>query len=142
MYGMISLGIILLVSCGGPKKAIEDVGRTEVQQETAPGVPEITFDEAVVDFGEVKKGETRAYSFQFTNTGDGDLLIELATACTCTSIEWPRKPIAPGEKGSIDIVFDSTTKDGDVSVDVDVISNTVPLVVTAVIKARIISEED
>jgi hypothetical protein len=132
---------LVLSSCIAYKTGSEGPAPTDqqVQKPEKQAVPEITFDNAEVDFGKLKQGEKRSHSFTFTNTGREDLIIELATACTCTSIDWPRKPIPPGGKGSIDIVFDSTTKKGQVSVDVDVISNTDPIVVTAVIKANVVT---
>lgn len=102
-------------------------------------LPVLEFNQPEVDFGTVKKGEKRRHSFAFTNTGNADLVIELVTACTCTSLDWPREPIPPGGTGSVDIEFDSSSKDGMVSVDVDVIANTEPIVVTAVIRAAVIN---
>ena len=138
---MVATMAFSLTSCIAYKTGSEGPAPSaqEAQDNDSKPVPKITFDEAEVDFGKVKKGEKRSHSFTFTNTGSADLIIELATACTCTSIDWPRKPIPPGGKGSIDVVFDSTTKKGQVSVDVDVISNTDPIVETAVIKANVLT---
>jgi len=138
LKGLLLISLLMFIACSGSKKVVDQeevVERPDIKK----GVPAITFDTPIKDFGDVKKGEKRDYSFWFTNTGKGPLLIELATACTCTSLDWPRTPVLPGERKSIDIVFDSSTKDGEVSVDVDIISNTEPIVVTAVIKANVIS---
>ncbi len=49
----------------------------------------------------------------FTNTGKENLKIEFVQGgCTCTiPLEYPRKPIAPGQKGVIKFKFDSSLAD-------------------------------
>lgn len=135
------IGHLVLLACGSTHAVTKDAeeNHQNITEEKSSGVPVVTFDEPLHDFGTVKKGETRTFEFHFTNTGDGPLEIELATACTCTSIDWPRKPILPGERGSIPIVFDSSTKDGEILIDVDLIANTDPIVVTAQFKANVIT---
>ncbi len=80
------------------------------------------FDERVVDFGRVKKGEKREHVFHFTNLGDAPLTIELITACDCTTITYDEgKTYAPGESGTIKIVFDSSKKDEAETISIDII---------------------
>lgn len=124
-----------------PPPVAEAVEETLGQEVQSAGVPAILFDTPVKDFGEVIKGQKKPYSFYFTNSGSADLVIELATACTCTSLDWPRKPIPPGGRGRIDVVFDSSTKEGVVNVDVDIIGNMEPIVSTAVIKAFVVPDD-
>lgn len=49
----------------------------------------------------------------FTNTGKEDLKVEFVQGgCTCTvPLEYPRKAIAPGQKGCIKFKFDSSLAD-------------------------------
>lgn len=82
--------------------------------------PKMEFKQKFVDFGTVKKGEKRTYDYEFTNKGLNDIRINLVTACECTTVEYPEKPIKPGEKGIIRVVFDSTEKDASEVIDVDV----------------------
>ena len=78
------------------------------------------------------QGEERVVLFPFTNTGDADLVIEIVTACKCTSIDWPRLPVPPNGKGIIRAVFDSTTQPKGLLIKaLDVIANTEPLLVEA-----------
>lgn len=80
----------------------------------------------------LKQGEQKAVLFPFTNTGDADLIIEVATACRCIDIEWPRQAIPPNGRGVIRVVFDSTRqKKGPLVKTVDVVSNTDPMLVEA-----------
>ena len=80
----------------------------------------IKFEERHFELGEVKKGESREMVYHFTNIGDEDLQITFVSSCECTTIKYPRKPIAPGESGKLDVVFDSTEKEESETVDIDV----------------------
>lgn len=80
----------------------------------------MNFETKFVDFGLVKKGQKKEHSYVFTNTGEEDIKIDLVSACECTTTDYPRRAIKPGETASIDIVFDSTEKEESETVDVDV----------------------
>ena len=82
--------------------------------------PVMTFTKKYIDIGTVKKGETRTTFFEFTNTGNAALEIDLISACDCTTTDYPRGEILPGESGRIDTVFDSTEKDESEVIDVDI----------------------
>lgn len=91
------------------------------------GVPIMQFKERVFDFGAVKKGEKREHTFEFTNLGDVALKIGVISSCDCTTTEYSTTPVPPGGKGQIRVVFDSSKKDADEIVDVDIIlDNTEP----------------
>ena len=101
-------------------------------------LPKLTFKKAFVDLGEVKRGETALVNYEFTNTGNANLEIEVVTACKCTELSWPREAIAPGKGGKIKVVFDSSTfEPGKVEKIVDVIANTEPLINEAKFAATI-----
>lgn len=79
------------------------------------------------DFGKVIEGEKVSHSFNFTNNGEADLIISKASAsCGCTVPEYTKEPIAPGETGHIDVVFNSEGRPGNFSKQVTVVTNTIP----------------
>ncbi|MEE9440240.1 MAG: DUF1573 domain-containing protein [Saprospiraceae bacterium] len=80
---------------------------------------DITFDKESLDIGIVKRGEIKTFSYQFTNTGIEDIEIEIVSGCDCTTTDWTVGIIKPGEKGTIDVVFNSTEKEASEMVDVD-----------------------
>ena len=82
--------------------------------------PKLSFDKEFVDLGEVKKGEKRTLFYEMTNTGDEDLVIELVSACDCTTVTYPHKPIKPGETIKFDVVFDSSEKEESEDIDIDI----------------------
>jgi len=78
------------------------------------------FDTNLIELGEVKKGESKEFSYEFTNTGNEDIEIEFMSSCDCTTLDYPMGTIAPGEKGVINVVFDSSEKTKSETVDIDI----------------------
>ncbi len=111
LYNLFIISVILsLVAC--TPKVTQKIN--EAPQEAdfkVKGKPIMTFDRVFHDFGMVKKGEKKETVFNFTNTGNVDLEIEIVTSCECTTLDYPRMPIPPGESGKIDVLFDSSSKD-------------------------------
>lgn len=81
---------------------------------------EMTFENAFIHLGKVKKGESRQFDFVFLNTGIDPIEIDIISSCDCTTLDWPRKPIKPGQKGIINVTFDSTKKEVSETIDVDI----------------------
>ncbi len=93
--------------------------------------PIISFKENNIDIGQIDQGEKKTVTFEFENTGNATLSIDLVTACKCTDITWPQEPIAPGERGTIVAIFDSAGMEGPYNKSIDIIANTNPIVVEA-----------
>ena len=114
--------LVLFTSC--QNNTAKKVNGTATTSEAAPsatpvasktsGTPEFTFDKTSHDFGTIKEGEKVTTTFNFTNTGDADLIIvDARGSCGCTVPQYPKNtPIAPGETGSIVVSFDSSNKPG------------------------------
>ena len=83
-------------------------------------VPEMKFEVDTYDLGPIKKGDKREFSYTFTNLGKENIQIDLVSGCDCTTLDWPRLPIKPGEQGTIDVIFDSTDKEDSEPVDIDI----------------------
>jgi len=106
----------------------DDSNKVEIHQlstlygrDNLKGMPIMQFEERMKDFGKVVRGEERYHEFEFTNKGDTPLLIDIVSACDCTTVDWPRSEIAPGESGMLKVTFDSTEKEESETIDVDVI---------------------
>jgi hypothetical protein len=64
-------------------------------------------------FGKIKQGEQVTHQFEFQNVGKNPLKIYRASAsCGCTTPDYPKGLIQPGEKGRITVVFNSAGKEG------------------------------
>ena len=63
----------------------------------------IVFENSEHDFGEIQeKGGKVSYKFSFKNDGDEPLLIlSVKPSCGCTTPNWSKNPIKPGEEGFI-----------------------------------------
>lgn len=84
------------------------------------GMPVMVFEKRMVDFGKVKKGEKREYTYEFVNKGDVPLTIDVVSVCECTTAEWTEKPVKPGESGKIHIIFDSESKDQAETIELEI----------------------
>lgn len=102
--------------------------------------PVIEFSQLVHDFGKIEEGEKVACVFSFTNKGNKDLLISSATtSCGCTVPEFDDKPVQPGAKGNVEVVFDSSYRNGTQNKTIVIRSNASQPVVILRIKAEVIT---
>ncbi len=107
-----------------------------------PADAEMKFLHEVMLFTGVAEGDQVEAHYEFENTGSRDLEIEIVSVCNCMEVDWTRGAIKPGQKGTIDVVFDTTGLAGYVYKDIDVIfKNTdredYPLVKRVMLKGNI-----
>jgi hypothetical protein len=75
---------------------------------TAQNTPKFQFETEVIEYGEIKKGSDGVRVFEFTNVGSAALIIEnVFASCGCTVPSWTKTPIAPGDKGQIEVKYDT-----------------------------------
>lgn len=95
----------------------------------------------VHDFGKVKQNSTNKYAFEFTNTGSEPLLITDAKgSCGCTVPEYPKEPIAPGQKATINVEYKPGVQENQQEKTVTVTANTEPM--QTVLKIRAFVEKE
>ncbi|MDR0186817.1 DUF1573 domain-containing protein [Prevotella brunnea] len=72
----------------------------------------IKFDKVVHNFGTFSESNpVQKVTFTFTNIGKAPLVInQVVASCGCTVPRYDKRPIAPGQKGSIDITYNGTGK--------------------------------
>lgn len=88
-----------------------------------PDQAQIVFDETLYDFGRIKQGERVTKNFGFVNNGKAELVIaQLKTTCGCTAAVASTGPYPPGERGVIQVNYDSRGKFGHVLKDIKVFS--------------------
>ena len=70
--------------------------------------PVMVFDRLTHNFGDVpRKGGDLVKEFRFVNKGDAPLVIKKITkSCSCTTVNYSRKPVMPGESGVITIKYE------------------------------------
>ena len=80
-----------------------------------------------------------SHEFEFTNVGDGNLIIIEATAtCGCTRPEYPKNPIAPGKKGKIKVTYNPIGRQGAIDRVVTVKTNGSPKKVRLKLKGNVV----
>lgn len=102
-------------------------------------LPVISFAESSYNFGTIpEKGGKVSHTFEFTNTGDANLVIIDAKAdCGCTVPEYSAKPIAPGEKGEIKVTYNPLYRPGGFTKTITVQTNAKPKKARLVIKGSV-----
>jgi len=77
-------------------------------QSTSFAGPKIRVLENSFDFGALVQGDIVTHKFPFENTGTADLIIlRIAPSCGCTIGRMSRDTLKPGDKGSLDVTFNS-----------------------------------
>ena len=87
---------------------------------------DIKFSEGSFNFGKIAQGTPVTHVFNFTNTGNEDLIIvDARGSCGCTVPQYPKNTaIAPGATGEITVSFDSSNKPGNQQKSVTLSANT------------------
>ncbi|NLA23782.1 MAG: DUF1573 domain-containing protein [Bacteroidales bacterium] len=140
--------VVFAWSCNGSdKKSNSEVDKYNIHNpNTARGhadmgsLPEFLFSETEFNYGTLVQGEKVSHIFVFTNVGGSNLVIkDVSASCGCTTPKWTKEPIKPGEKGSIEVVFDSSGRQGEQSKTVRVEANTQPSTTELRVKCDIIT---
>ena len=133
--------LLLLVACGSENDKKGSAGNNGKITLQGNEVPEITFSKTVHDFGKIAEGEVVGTSFSFTNTGSSNLIIlDASASCGCTVPKWNKEPVPPGGKGTIEVVFDSSGREGKQNKSVSIRTNAgdqyIVIYVTAEVEAK------
>ncbi len=85
--------------------------------------PVFKFLTETINYGEISLGSNGTRVFEFTNTGKSPLIItRVQASCGCTVPKKPDQPIMPGEKGKIEVSYD-TKRIGGFSKAITIFSN-------------------
>lgn len=99
-----SLSIAFAVGCAGPQPTTNATGAVfDIS-------PEILSSRAdtLIDMGALSSGEVVQYDARLRNADSVPLVIkDITTSCGCTSVEYDKQPIAPGEEAGFSFRFDS-----------------------------------
>ncbi len=77
------------------------------------------------DFGTIKESEGKvSHTFKIKNAGGAPLVLtRVIASCGCTTPEWTKEPIAPGNSGDIKITYDPKDRPGPFAKTISVYSN-------------------
>ena len=103
--------------------------------------PIMTFEETTINYGKVTTESSGRRFFKFTNAGNAPLIIEkVKGSCGCVVLDFPKKPIMPNEKASINIVY-NVLRVGRISRTVTVTANTKKPITILKIKGRVLKDK-
>jgi len=132
-----SIVSLFIIACGNNAKENKDVtantNEVTTQQPSNEqavdtlNAPIVELEADTYSFGEVKEGEKVKHEYAFTNTGKTPLIISSVRAsCGCTTPNYPKQPIKPGEKSKIEVVFDTNGQPGMQHKVITMVSNAHP----------------
>lgn len=103
----------------------------------------ISWENTRYEMGEIREEDgVKTASFKFTNTGEFDLnIINVRAGCGCTTPEWTREPVAPGESGFVKVAYNPRGRPGNFNRSATVITNTQNASTTLRIVGNVIPRE-
>lgn len=85
----------------------------------------IVFDGENHNFGKIEEsGGVVSHTFKYTNNSDTPyVIIDVVTGCGCTTPEYSKKPVLPGQSGEITVTFDPMYRPGRILKRITITSN-------------------
>lgn len=116
------VAIASLMSVNAIAQSTTTPGTIPAAQEN-PNQADITFEKETHDFGSIPQGVPASFTYVFKNSGKEPLIITNAAAgCGCTTPEWTKEPIKPGQKGYVKATYNAASP-GTFNKNVTVMSN-------------------
>ncbi len=127
VLGLVVAGLSITTSCDEPTKV-------QMGERTTMKV------NAVFDAKKVAVGEVIHAKFTVENTGDVPLVLsDVKGSCSCTVADFPKDPIAPGEKGVVKATVDTKSAPiGHLEKSIRINANTTPELTVVSVQATII----
>jgi len=140
LAGGILAGLTCIVlSCGGQNGSQDqDNAKLESAEQSAQDKAVMLFDTLEHDFGTIIEGESVVCYFDYANNGGEALLItSVEASCGCTVPTWNKEPLGPGNRETLEIIFDASGRSGEQRKQVTVKSNASNQVVSLTIRANV-----
>lgn len=119
---LIFICILTVFACSNSKNRA--IPKAEKKVSDSLSFAQIEFDTMIHDFGKVKSGEVLIYSFEFVNSGNDDLKILKAEGdCGCIEVKYAETAVKPGQKGMLEVKFNSAGMTGKQLKSIEIESN-------------------
>lgn len=137
------LSLVLVLGCSGQNGRDVSGSDSELNAgQEASNQADISFDTLSHDFGTILEGEMVVCYFEYENRGGGDLLVSSVEAgCGCTTPDWDKEPLKPGNKSRLEVIFNASGRSGSQLKSVTVISNSLTPRVSLSIKANVVNNK-
>lgn len=102
--------------------------------------PVITFSKTTHDFGTINEADGRVTTvFEFKNEGMSPLVLSnVRASCGCTTPDWSKAPVEPGQVGHITVTYNPNGRPGKFQKTVTITSNATEQVTRVYIKGEVI----
>ena len=102
--------------------------------------PVITFDKTEHDFGKINEADGRVTTvFEFKNEGMEPLVLSnVRASCGCTTPNWTREPVEPGQTGKITVTYNPNGRPGRFQKTITITSNATEGTTRVFIKGEVI----
>lgn len=111
-------------------------------QQSEKNFAKIEFDTLVHDYGKMLKGSDGNCVFKYKNTGTDVLFItRVAKSCGCTTPEFSREPLMPGQSAEIKVGYDTKIV-GSFNKKITVFSNAINNSVILTIKGEVVEKTE
>ncbi|HMR18436.1 MAG TPA: DUF1573 domain-containing protein [Sphingobacterium sp.] len=132
----------ILASCGNStqQNGNDNTDRTVGSEVSANNgaMGKIEYVETEFDFGTIKEGNIIDHVFKFKNTGDAPVILsQVSASCGCTTPDYTKEPVLPGQEGEIRVSFNSQGQVGRQQKIVTISSNAENRVSTVQIKGTV-----
>jgi hypothetical protein len=132
--------VLILVFASQCRNGKGTVNKTDSVSDTGKAV--LVFNEYEHQFGKVAEGEKISWQFTYENKGTADLILNsVTTTCGCTVPKFETKPVPPGGSGNLEVVFDTSGRNGMQTKTITVKSNAKMPVVLLKITAEVEAEQ-
>lgn len=100
--------IALSLSIGLMSFTISGNGNRKAAKAAADKAASIKWTNQQISIGEIPQGKPVTFEFVFTNTGKEPVLItDVKAGCGCTTPDYSKSPVKPGEKGTVKAVYNA-----------------------------------
>lgn len=101
----------------------------------------LQFEVESFDFGTVEEGEKAEKTFTFKNTGNQPIILSnVRASCGCTTPNWTREPIMPGQSGKIEVSYNSAGRPGAFNKTITITSNATEATKVLTIRGNVVSD--
>jgi hypothetical protein len=102
----------------------------------------LEFDATSFEFGDVKEtGGPASHEFKFKNTGDQPIIISnVQASCGCTTPDWTKTPVAPGQSGFIKAQYNPLGRPGAFNKSLTITSNSIEPSTVVFIKGNVVPD--
>lgn len=122
-FGLSAQRISDLPKLQQPNQALRSRQTQPVQTVQAASKDSIVFEKLEHDYGTIAQGSDGNTEFKFTNKGKSPLVLSnVRASCGCTTPEWTKTPVNPGDKGVITVKY-NTDLPGSFNKSITVTSN-------------------